>query len=111
MGSRGWYPEHMTDQLLWGIAGLCALSLLGMLIGIWYHSYDEDSKVELLQSVPTVPVATLPTQEVTVRGIKRLKAAEAEPEPLVESDFDPDGAPAKRKTRLLELIRDTQTKA
>jgi hypothetical protein len=101
----------MADQVLWGILILCTLSLLGMLFGIWYHSHDKDGELTLLQPIPTVPAASLPAQETSVRALKHMRAAEALPEPLVESDFDPAGAPAKRKTRLIALIRDTQSKA
>lgn len=84
------------------------LGFLGLFIAVWFqHQTEPEDK---LQRVPVVPHATLPINETGARVLKKLKAAEPEPEQLVEKDFDPEGAEQTRKTRLRELIRETQSK-
>lgn len=84
------------------------LGFLGLFIAVWFQNQTEPE--DRLQRVPIVPRATLPIHETGARVLKKLKAAEPEPEQLVEKDFDPEGADQTRKTRLRELIRETQSK-
>lgn len=79
-----------------------------MFVAVWLQNQTEPE--DKLQRVPVVPRATLPIHETGARVLKKIKAAEPEPEQLVEKDFDPEGAEQTRNTRLRELIRATQTR-
>ena len=99
-------PE--TVYLVTAGVAIVFVGFAAIALGLWFqHQTKPDDP---LQQVPIVPRATLPIHETNVRTIRKIKPAEAEPEVLVEKDFDPEGADQTRKTRLQELIRDTQTK-
>jgi hypothetical protein len=83
---------------------LCAILAVG--VAYWLQ---EPVSGTYLQPVPTVPEMGLPAHEVNTRTIMKLKVAEQEPRPLVDADFDAEGAAAQRKSRLTDLIRATQS--
>src|SRR5690606_3575625 len=100
---------HTMDEWLIVLAVVFVFGLFGFLAVAVAYWHQESSIGTNLQPVPTVPEFGLPVLEVNTRTVMKLKAAEEQARPLVDADFDAEGAAAQRKSRLTDLIRATQS--